>query len=196
MVPDLDKDSPKATVLNSLKKALAEDSEFVEQVKVQSLKLICDDGKLRRNTFGIQWVERNVQSTEDDNDNNKKKKQHLSSSSLPSLLVDCILIDVYDEQNQVQKEFYSPTFLSGLYQNLLTPNGIIVYNFHSGSGKRLIHRSGMMLVLRILLFLEEEEKERKKDNDGCCLWVNSLDSRPNAGNIVVLASMSPFCLSS
>ena len=40
MVPDLDKDDPKATVLNSLKKALAEDLEFVEQVKVQSLKLI------------------------------------------------------------------------------------------------------------------------------------------------------------
>ena len=40
MVPDLDKDNPKATVLNSLEKALAEDSEFVERVKVQSLKLI------------------------------------------------------------------------------------------------------------------------------------------------------------
>ena len=40
IVPDLDKDDPKATVLNSLEEVLAEDSEFVEQVKVQSLKLI------------------------------------------------------------------------------------------------------------------------------------------------------------
>ena len=40
IVPSLDKDDPKATVLNSLEKALAEDSQFVEQVKVQSLKLI------------------------------------------------------------------------------------------------------------------------------------------------------------
>ena len=40
MVPSLDKDDPKATVLNSLEKALAEDTEFVEQIKVQSLKLI------------------------------------------------------------------------------------------------------------------------------------------------------------
>ena len=38
--PALDKDDPKATVLNSLEKALAEDSEFVKQVKIQSLKLI------------------------------------------------------------------------------------------------------------------------------------------------------------
>ena len=40
IVPDLNKDDPKATVLNSVKKALAEDSEFVERVKVQSFKLI------------------------------------------------------------------------------------------------------------------------------------------------------------
>ena len=40
IVPSLDKDDPKATVLNSLEKALAEDTELVERVKVQSLKLI------------------------------------------------------------------------------------------------------------------------------------------------------------
>ena len=40
IVPSLDKDDPKATVLNSLDKALAEDVEFVKSVKVQSLKLI------------------------------------------------------------------------------------------------------------------------------------------------------------
>ena len=34
IVPDLDKDDPKATVLNSLKIALDEDSKFVERVKV------------------------------------------------------------------------------------------------------------------------------------------------------------------
>ena len=40
MVLSLDKDDPKATVLNFLEKALAEDTESVEQIKVQSLKLI------------------------------------------------------------------------------------------------------------------------------------------------------------
>ena len=40
IVPFLDKDDPKGTILDSLEKALAEDSEFVERVKVQSLKLI------------------------------------------------------------------------------------------------------------------------------------------------------------
>ena len=40
IVPSLDKDDPKATVLNSLEKAMAEDTEFVERVKVQSSKLI------------------------------------------------------------------------------------------------------------------------------------------------------------
>ena len=40
IVPSLDKDDPKATVLNSLAKDLAEDEEFVEGVKIQSSKLI------------------------------------------------------------------------------------------------------------------------------------------------------------
>ena len=40
IVPSLGKVDPNATVLNSLEKALAEDTEFVERVKVQSLKLI------------------------------------------------------------------------------------------------------------------------------------------------------------
>ena len=40
VVPSLDKYDPKATVLNSLGKALAEDEDFVERVKIQSLKLI------------------------------------------------------------------------------------------------------------------------------------------------------------
>ena len=40
LVPFLDKDDTKATDLNSLEKALSEDEEFVERVKIQSLKLI------------------------------------------------------------------------------------------------------------------------------------------------------------
>ena len=40
IVSTLNKDDPKATVFNSLKKSLAKDTEFVERVKVQSLKLI------------------------------------------------------------------------------------------------------------------------------------------------------------
>ena len=42
IVPSLDKDDPKATVYNSLKKARAEDDEFMERVRVQSLKLVYD----------------------------------------------------------------------------------------------------------------------------------------------------------
>ena len=40
IVPSLDRDNPKATVLDSLEKALPEDEEFVERVTIQSLKLI------------------------------------------------------------------------------------------------------------------------------------------------------------
>ena len=40
IAPSLDEDDPKATVLNPLEKALAEDVEFVKSVKIQSLKLI------------------------------------------------------------------------------------------------------------------------------------------------------------
>ena len=40
IVLSLDKDDPKATVLNSPEKFLAEDTEFLERVRVQSLKLI------------------------------------------------------------------------------------------------------------------------------------------------------------
>ena len=40
IVPSLGKDDPKATVLNSLKKALAENVEFVKRVKLQSEKRI------------------------------------------------------------------------------------------------------------------------------------------------------------
>ena len=38
IIPTLDKDDPKATVLNSLEKAKAEDPDFVKQGKIQSLK--------------------------------------------------------------------------------------------------------------------------------------------------------------
>ena len=40
IVSSLGKDDTKATVLNSLEKALAEDVEFVKSVKIQSLKLV------------------------------------------------------------------------------------------------------------------------------------------------------------
>ena len=40
IVPSFGKDDPKATVLNSLEKALAEDVEFVKSVEIQSLKLV------------------------------------------------------------------------------------------------------------------------------------------------------------
>ena len=40
IIPTLNKDDPKATILNSLEEALVEDTEFVERVKVQSLKLV------------------------------------------------------------------------------------------------------------------------------------------------------------
>ena len=42
ITPTIDKDDPKATVLNFLGKAKPEDPEFVKQVKAQSLEFVYD----------------------------------------------------------------------------------------------------------------------------------------------------------
>jgi hypothetical protein len=89
---------------------------------------------------------------------------------------DCICIDVFDCENLTPPEFYSSKFLKELLDNVLAPSGIVVHNFHSGGKKRT----------QIL----EEAEERYAGVFNTCCWVDSLDSKPNAGNSILLASKS------
>jgi hypothetical protein len=87
---------------------------------------------------------------------------------------DCILIDVFDEKNLTPPDFYSRTFLQKVRDELLCSTGIVVSNFHSGGQKRTAA-------------LEEAAAANDHVFESCC-WVDSLDSHPNAGNRILLAS--------
>ena len=91
---------------------------------------------------------------------------------------DCICIDVFDENLKVPTEFYSPSFLRSLSGNLMTHDGILVQNFHSG-GKR-----------RAAILEDAAKASCEVFADSC--FVPSLDSKPNAGNSILLASKQPF----
>lgn len=87
---------------------------------------------------------------------------------------DCILIDVFDEKNLTPPDFYSRTFLQKVRDELLCSTGMVVSNFHSGGQKRTDA-------------LEEAAAANDCVFESCC-WVDSLDSHPNAGNRILLAS--------
>lgn len=95
-----------------------------------------------------------------------------------SELFDCICIDVFDENLEVPEPFYTTGFFKNLTDHLLAPDGILVQNFHSG-GKR-----------RGLVIENASEAVSNIFEDFC--WVPSLDSKPNAGNTILLASTLPF----
>jgi hypothetical protein len=91
---------------------------------------------------------------------------------------DCICIDVFEENYEVPEQFYSITFWKNLSDHLLTPDGIMVQNFHSGGRRRG-------------LVIENASKAASNVFEDFC-WVPSLDSKPNAGNAILLASKVPF----
>lgn len=92
---------------------------------------------------------------------------------------DCICVDVFDETLKVPEEFYSEDFLKRLSENLLKPAGIMVQNFHSG-GKRRRQVLEKATAATNLVF-------------GEFCWVDTLDSKPNAGNKILMASKVLLC---
>jgi hypothetical protein len=89
---------------------------------------------------------------------------------------DCICIDVFDGNLKVPETFYSEEYFAHLSKNLLTPKGILVQNFHSGGKKRR-------------LVLEKAAAAASFVFAESC-WVESLDSKVNAGNSILFASKS------
>ena len=99
-------------------------------------------------------------------------REHHSAGERPRF--HCICIDVFDEKNLVPDHFYSTQFLLTLRDSVLTPEGIIVQNFHSGGRKRNS------------IIETATENMRRVFRDVC--RVPSADSRENAGNLLVMAS--------
>ncbi|CAJ1958650.1 unnamed protein product [Cylindrotheca closterium] len=91
---------------------------------------------------------------------------------------DCVCIDVFDEDLKVPEEFYSPSFMTDLSDNLLSADGILVQNFHSGGKRRET-------------ILQNAARASSKVFPNSC-FVFSLDSKPNGGNAVLFASHRPF----
>jgi spermidine synthase len=88
---------------------------------------------------------------------------------------DCLFVDIFDGDNLLPREFYHPSFLEKVRQNLLCPrHGMVVHNFHSGN-----------------LHLQAQLKEAAHAYNQVfpsVVLVDSLDSRPNAGNTILLAT--------
>jgi hypothetical protein len=91
---------------------------------------------------------------------------------------DCVCVDVFDGSNLVPHEFYSTEFLLHLRDNILAPSGFVVHNFHSGGKKR-----GLQL---------EQAAAAYSSVFKTCWWVDSLDSKANAGNAILLGTNSPL----
>lgn len=89
---------------------------------------------------------------------------------------DCIFVDVFGSDSLLPPEFYSKAYLQRLRDDVLGPDGIIVHNFHSGCKK-----------LECQL---EDAKAMYSAGFESCYRVDSLDSKPNAGNAILLASKS------
>jgi len=91
---------------------------------------------------------------------------------------DCICIDVFDEKNLVPHELYSTSFLRTLSNQVLTANGVLVQNFHSGGKRRnLVIKNASKAVGEVFV-------------DVC--WVPTIDSKSTGGNLVMVASKVPM----
>ena len=108
----------------------------------------------------------------------KDALQYVEEVRLHELRFDCICIDVFDEYNLVPDSFLQPTFLQRLSDAILTPTGILVWNFHSGGKKR-----GKII--------QEISKSVSSVFNYSC-WVTSIDSTPTGGNAILLASKDPI----
>jgi len=87
---------------------------------------------------------------------------------------DCVFVDIFDGNNLLPAVFYSTQFVERLRDDILGPTGIIVHNFHSGNYKLAsqleVAKAGFGSAFEI------------------CCEADSLDSKPNGGNTIVLAS--------
>jgi hypothetical protein len=105
------------------------------------------------------------------------QREESSSSSSSSSSVeppfDCVFIDIFDENNLLPPDFYSIPFLTHLRDNVLGTNGMILNNLHSGGKKR--DRA-----------IEQAYAAYSEVFSSCHLF-DTLDSKPNAGNAVLLA---------
>ena len=92
---------------------------------------------------------------------------------------DCIFVDIFGADGQCPVATYDERFLTALQsENIIRPNGFILQNLHSG-GKRLACQLENVKSAYVRAF-----------NHGSCLQVESLDSKPNAGNRVFVGSKS------
>lgn len=87
---------------------------------------------------------------------------------------DCVFIDIFDDANLLPCEFYSEQFVSRLRDDILKPSGVLVHNFHTGN-KKLAHQLDVARDVFTRCF-------------GTCFEIDSLDSKPNAGNTILVGS--------
>ena len=81
-----------------------------------------------------------------------------------------------DGHNKVPVAFYATEFLEQLSDHLLAPCGVVIHNFHSGDKTRASQL--------------EQAGAAYSSVFAHCVWVEALDSKPNAGNMILLASHS------
>lgn len=89
---------------------------------------------------------------------------------------DCICIDVFDGNNLLPIDFYSVSFLERLRDTLLENNGNVIHNFHTGNAKLSRQLEDAVTAYRSVF--------------PNCHVVSSLDSKPNGGNAIILASLN------
>lgn len=83
---------------------------------------------------------------------------------------------MFDADNLLPSAFYSTDFVERLRDDVLGSTGFVVQNFHTGNDK--LYRQ-----------LKEAEAAFGSVFDSCSK-VNSLDSKENGGNTIILASKS------
>ena len=87
---------------------------------------------------------------------------------------DCICIDVFGADNVLPPAFYSAEFLHRLRDDVLGPEGVVVHNFHLGGDKHARQ--------------QEDAEASYATSFKSCYRVHSLDSKPRAGNSILMAS--------
>lgn len=90
---------------------------------------------------------------------------------------DIVFIDIFDDENILPPEFYSPEFLDDVvYRNHLggRPNGIVVHNFHTNGKARSFQLIDAIKSYRSIF--------------STTMTVESVDSRHTGGNTILLAT--------
>ena len=93
---------------------------------------------------------------------------------------DGILVDIFDANNRLPVPFYASDYLQRLRDEALTQNGFVVHNFHTNDNMADL---GEQLVEATKAYAEVFES---------CYLIESIDSGPNGGNVILLATKQPF----